>query len=174
MVYAGSGVITALGEGGGVLDTVMLDTSSILAPSRSTKVTEHEMISLGLARLVSSCRVEKLPSVTEVLSLLHRYVGAREPSLRSDPVALHVSISVEMIVLGEILTELIVGNVFCTVAITLSDDVPPLPSDAVTEQVTVSPTATILGLRVNEAEFPRIVVPTLHSYVVVTLSLSSS
>ena len=85
------------------------------------------------------------------------------PSLRSEPVALHVSVSVMYGVIGLTDTGVIVGTVFCIVAVATSVSEPPYASLAWAVQEMVSPTPTSAGLKVMDDVFPKTVLPLVHS-----------
>ena len=148
---------------GGVFPIVILAESLIEALLLSVKVTVQVMISSGLEILESSCRVEELPSVEPVVSLVHEYVADKVPSFRSVPEAEHVSSSVTDAVEGEMLTVPMVGSVFCTVAEVVVESLSPYPSSTVVVHVTVSPTEAMEGVRVSVAELPTTFVPMVHS-----------
>lgn len=142
---------------------VMVAMSLTEALLLSVKVTEQVIISSGLEILESSCRVAELPSVELVVSLVHEYVAAKVPSLRSVPEAEHVSSSVTDAAEGEILTVPMVGSVFCTVAEVIVESLSPYASSTVEVQVMVSPTEAIEGVRLSVAELPTTFVPIVHS-----------
>ena len=87
-----------------------------------------------------------------------------EPSLTSLPVAVQVNKSETVTLLfGLMDTVLMVGSVFCMVAVAVVESIPPYPSATVAVQVMVSPTAAVDGLRVKVAELPNVVVPLVHA-----------
>ena len=94
--------------------------------------------------------------------------------MRSVPEALQVSVSVITGDVGDTDTALMVGLVFCTVAVVLDVSPSPEGSVVVTVHVTTSLTSTMLGVNVSCALLPIAVPPTLHSYVVVRESPSRS
>ena len=113
LVYAFVGEIEAsTSNTGGVLPMVRLAVSLMDALLLSVKETVQVMVSSGPEILESSCRVASLPSVELVVSFVHSYVGDRVPSFRSVPAAEHVSSSVTVAVVGEMVTEPMVGSVF--------------------------------------------------------------
>ena len=71
-------------------------------------------------------------------------------------------------------TESMVGSVLRMVVDTVSDAVPPKPSSAVRVQVRVSPTETKLESSVIVSPLPILLLPTVHSTVVVGVSPSLS
>ena len=163
LVYAFVGEMEASTSNvGGVFPMVMVAVSLTEALLLSVKVTVQVMISSGLVIPESSCKVEELPSVELVVSLVHAYIADKVPSLRSVPEAEHVSSSVTDAVEGEILTVPMVGCVFCTVAEVVVESVSPYPSSILAVHVTVSPTEAMEGVRDNDAEVPTTFVPMVH------------
>ena len=111
----------------------------------------------------SSARVDVLPSVSPVVEFVQEYTAVSVPSLRSVPVAEQVNMSLLLGDDGLTDTALIVGLVFCTVAVAVVESLPPYPSLTLAVQVIVSPTAASDGVSVKEAELPKTVVPLVHS-----------
>ena len=60
-------------------------------------------------------------------------------------------------------TELIVGSVFCTVAVAVEESELPEPSVTEAVQTTESPTLALVGVRVSDEELPTTVPLIVHS-----------
>ena len=114
-----------MGADGALFVSVWLTLSEALSPEGSVTVTLHEISSLRDAKLLSKVSVAEDPSEVPVVALVHVYDSVNVSLSASLAVTLHVSKLSLYDVVGDMLSEEIVGVVLEATAEAVSEVLAP-------------------------------------------------